>query len=942
MTEHHIDELLQRCSSLPYGAQLNDLLAQALELAEREVDLVAEYRVRLLQADACAMGGDSTGLLGNFRWCLDRYDQDPQTYPSDPGDGADLLWQYKWMAALLSADPQIPAQEIHALLDEMSGHYRRAGLGQSAVATARFEVAVANGWMEQAADSYAELIVQDQDDYAHCEACVLALKISYLLATNEPGSALELLDSLLDGDQNCGQEPGNAIAQSLVPLLRAGRWRETKALHVRSYEAGRREPDNLGLVAHHLQYLVVTGNLTRALRIAQRHLPWLAHDPMAQNEHLAFLGALALLCDRLSATGLGELAVPGSEAAGLREFFGPQTQAVPAQQLAPLAWAAASELAARFDTRNGNEFATAGIRAMAELATEHRDLVWEEDIWLTACSPLPSPQSAAEYLRRAREYTSCTNPQLALLDITAGLALPGSADLQAGLEQLAMILQLDAQNAERAEKHLAAYCDALHRAGYAPLAAMLEENGLAMHRDGSAEQLSSLLHARASKPQDLITRVYIDTWLAHAHMRHDQFDLAQDCATSAQQAALDLLAVQAGDDVRDSLLHNLYSIRIILAAGTGEVAELEPLVHSWRRFTPTDNSLAQVQFFLAQLALEASNPATGLEYAQRALAVFAGYQDRERAIRAADFSATLLLENDQPERAIERLRFGLHQARLAESDQLLALLFRLAQVHVDQGEAHEAIDYLNRALDESADALTPTERGEIHDLLGEAQGQSEQFPQAAESWERAVEYFATAGNTLRELQCAEKLVNIHLVSGNFVEAHALAERLVPLAESLSDEHGIQPTLNALMLLATVQETSGDGAVAASFNSATSLAAQHGQTQLQAQILVKYAQWRGSNEEFQEAVSLMLESAHLFEQVNQESNAAQGVGAAASYLALAGRHEEAMLLFEQSLDSQIEDPLAERTLRLRLADSLDKLDKPVEAEEQRQRAEELRN
>ena len=52
----------------------------------------------------------------------------------------------------------------------------------------------------------------------------------------------------------------NAIGAALLPMLRAGRGRQTKALHVRSYQAARHDPDNLGLVAHHLIYLVVTGN----------------------------------------------------------------------------------------------------------------------------------------------------------------------------------------------------------------------------------------------------------------------------------------------------------------------------------------------------------------------------------------------------------------------------------------------------------------------------------------------------------------------------------------------------------------------------------------------------------------------------------------------------------------------------------------------------------
>ena len=939
MSEPHIDELLQRCASLPYGPQLDELLDQALDWAEQAQDAQAEYRVRLLQADACAMSGDSTGLLGNFRWCLDRYDQDPQAYPSDPGDGADLLWQYKWMAAVLSADPQIPAAEIHGLLDEMHGHYLRAGLGGSAVLTARFEVAFANGWMDQAAALYAKIGKQDEDGYSHCEACIRSLQMCYLFATGAREQGLELLEELLAHDFSCGQEPANAIGAALIELLRAGRVKETKDLHVRSYQVCRRDPDNLGLVAHHLHYLVATGNLSRALSIAERHLPWLAHDPMAQREHLAFLSALGLLCGKLTESGLGEVRLRGSQEAPLAEFFGHHEQPVRLDVLGPLAWRAAWELAARFDERNVNDWTTRRVQAVADLATEHWELSWEEDAWLPRHRPAPVPERAGEFLRRARESGSCGATERALADIMLGLAGGPPPDVAAGLHQLALVLELGAGNEQRARTHLRGYLLALSRAGYGPLALLLAEYGLSIHRDGTPEQLSALLHAQQTGSPDLATEVYVGTWLTHAQMRHDQFDQAQASCAAILPRALELTRCHAGNDVRDWLLHNLYSVRIVLASTAQGVRQLEPLVLAWRKYNPTDTSLAQVQFFLAQLLSQGPGAEVGLDYAERALSVFAAFQDRDRAIAAADHTATVLCEAGQLDRAKERLRFGLHQAELAESSERPALLFRLAQLHVESGETFEALDYLMLLL-EDAHQLAAGEHAEIHDLMGEAHALGEQFQDAAQNWEQATALFAATANPVRELQTAEKLVNIYLLTGMFDEAQELAERLVPLGQALQEAQGITPALNALMLLATVQEATGEGDTAGSFTSATQLAAEHGQTQLQAQIVVKHAQWAGGAEDYAQAVSLMLQAAQLFEEAGQESNAAQGIGAAASYLAKDARHEEAVLLFDQSLQHSIEDPAAERTLRLRLAESLAALGEPDRARVQRERADRL--
>lgn len=938
MNEHYVEELLQRCAALPYGPQLNELLERVLELAEQTGDALVEYRVRLLQADACAMSGDSTGLLANFRWCLDRHDQDPKSFPSDPGDGADLLWQYRWLVAVLSADPQIPAEELHGLLEEMQRHYRRAGLGELSVLTARFEVAFANGWMDQAASLYARLRDPDEDDSSYCQACTRSLEISYLFATGHAARGLELLDEMLLHDGGCGQEPAHAIGAALLPMLRAGRGRQTKALHVRSYQAARHDPDNLGLVAHHLIYLVVTGNLERALFLAQRHLPWLAHDPMAQREHLAFLSALALLCGALAERGLGDLELRGSDADALAEFLGEHDQPVRIEQAATLAREAAYELAARFDARNGNDYSTRRVEAVAGLRTGQWHLAWDEDPWLAAHQPVGTPVRAEQYLRRARERMACGQQDPALRDVLHGLQAAPPADVAAGLHQLAMILQLGAGNEQQAAEHLRHYLRQLSRAGYGPLARMLEGYGLDLHRDGTPGQLSALLHAHADGQRDEITGLYVATWLAHARMRHDQFEQAARLCEAAHPQVLDLVATRAGDDVRDSLLHNYYSIRIVLASEHADTAALDPLVLAWRKYNPTDNSLAQVRLFLAQLAAEAGEPDDALEHAERALSVFIAYGDRERAIRAADFSATELLKAGRIDRAKERLRLGLHQAELSESDQKPALRFRLSQLHVDSGEPYEAGDYLSQALAEPGDELGEAERAQLLDLMGDGQGMSERFDDAIDSWEQAAELFEATGNAARYLQTAEKLVNVYLLTGEFAAAQELAEQMVPLGRELADTAGVQPALDALMLLATVQEATGEGDTAEVFSTAATLAARHEQPQLQAQVLVKHAQWASAAGREPQSVRLMLQAAELFEQLGLESDEAQCIGAAAGYLGRAERHEEAVLLFEQALGQPLGGTAAERTLRLRMADSLDALQRPEQAAAQRLLAE----
>lgn len=939
MSEERIEELLTLCVSLPYGEQRSELLEEALAMAEQSGREDLEYRVRLLLADACAMAGDSTGLLGNFRWCLDRFASSPQRFPADPGDGADLLWQYKWMPALLSSDPQIPAAELRQLLVEMAGHYRQAGAGLSAVHTAGFEMALANGWLEQAAGELAALEETTPDAYSHCEACLRSSIISYHLATGSQVLALAELDELLAGGESCGQEPEHAIGACLLALLRAGRGAQTKALHIRSYQAARREPQNLGLAASHIIYLAATGNLTRAVQLVERHLPLLARDPMAQREHLLFLCALGLTCQKLGEQQLGGLPISGSNLAELDEFLGRHATVLPADVLAPLAWAAARELAGRFDERNANTVMSEQVDKITALAAAGWDLDWESDSSLSP-TPVPAPSNAAGWLSRAREYTAAGDTVRAAADAQRGLGQHPPADVAAGLHQLLMVLELGSGNEVSAREHLGAYCRALGAAGHRALAQLLEGEGLELHVDGSTEQLHALARLHTAGSPDRLVRVYTGTWLAHALMRHDDFEQAATLAGTTHRAALELIARMPADDVRDALLHNLYSIRIILASAEAEPQELEPLIRAWRKYNPTANSLAQVRNFMGQLASGDGQAQLALEYTDAALEVFLGYTDRQRAISAADFSAELLLELGEPEAARERLRLGLGQATRAEDPQRFAFLFRLAQLHVQAEEPYEAIDYLQQALENGHQVLGERELGEVHDLLAQGYAMSEQLPEAAGHWRQALAIFAATGEGLRELQAGEQLANAHLMFGEHEQAEQLSTRLVALAQSLSEEHGIAVLLNVLMLQAAVQEAAGTGAAEQSYRQAAELAAEHRQEALLAQILVRHAQYAGGEQDFAQAVSLMLQAANHFEDLGQESSAAQAIGAAASYLALDERHQEAVMLFEQSLEREIGEPGAEQTLRHRLADSLDALGQNARAATERRLAEQL--
>ena len=140
-TTEELEHLIDEAAEAMWGPELSSILEKALALAVEQCDESGEYRVRLLTGNNAQMTGDTDTLLTNFAWCLAKYDQDPATFPNEPDQGSDLMWQFKWMVGVLGADPQFSTEQINAVIQEMDQHYRRANLGVSGVVMARFESA---------------------------------------------------------------------------------------------------------------------------------------------------------------------------------------------------------------------------------------------------------------------------------------------------------------------------------------------------------------------------------------------------------------------------------------------------------------------------------------------------------------------------------------------------------------------------------------------------------------------------------------------------------------------------------------------------------------------------------------------------------------------------------------------------------------------------------
>ena len=111
-------------------------------------------------------------------------------------------------------------------------------------------------------------------------------------------------------------------------------------------------------VGRHLEFLGVTGNYSRGLALLQRYQRDLLVDRLDTLGHFGVLSGTWVLLAATVRAGFGEVKVPGSVTAELVAVYGELSGDGSDHTVAALAErcrTAATELAARYDVRNGND-----------------------------------------------------------------------------------------------------------------------------------------------------------------------------------------------------------------------------------------------------------------------------------------------------------------------------------------------------------------------------------------------------------------------------------------------------------------------------------------------------------------------------------------------------------------------------------------------------------
>jgi hypothetical protein len=340
--------LLTEADQLRDGPAKIALYQEAVALADAHQDLEFAFRIRKAMLAVCLGADQSELMLVNFTWCLAQCDRDPAEFSIFR-----IMWEFRWVVSSLPTFPEIPRTKIEEMRAEMWSRYERVGASPRSYWLMSRKMAVDMGDPEAAVDAHREWRKSPTDSLTDSTETERGFELTYRLFRREFTRALAIAEPFLTRKLWSEHFEGQACADVLLPMLRAGRAAEAMPYHRRGYKLRSEILRHLDSIAKHIEFLALTDNLPRAARLFQKHLPDALRSTNLFNR-LKFLADTLPLLDRLKKASKGsmKLRVPAE---------------CPAETVAEVRdwqFAAAGELARQFDERNGNDYLAEQLAAV--------------------------------------------------------------------------------------------------------------------------------------------------------------------------------------------------------------------------------------------------------------------------------------------------------------------------------------------------------------------------------------------------------------------------------------------------------------------------------------------------------------------------------------------------------------------------------------------------
>ena len=930
-----IKDLFEQIDQMYWSPQERQLVERAIALAQEIGDEELEYQARMRLTASASQTGDNDAMLSSFAWCLAKYDSDPRRFPAEPVDGAaDLLWQFKWMAGALTRNPVFDLTQIKEILADMESHYRKAGLGLSGVYTARFEHLWRTGQIEEAKQLRTLLAATPQDSHSHCDACGRGNMAEFAFELGEEADALRIVDEIVEGGFSCAEEPEGALGATLVAKLRVGRLEDARVDHSRSYRMSRDNPDRIGIVANNIEFCAITGNEARGLAMVERHIRWLAHDPLDIGGHFSLLLAIGVVLLAVINAGHGDQIVRGASSEDLDVFFPPRDTPWTVAQLEPAVWEAAAKIAAAFDARNQNDYVSSKIAAAKALLAEHYDVPIHSDSFLAAPPPaLTEPTTAAEWLRLAITYKVSGMPQEAVM--AGQKVLESAASNEQRIKAFGLIASglTELEQYDEARSALANRIELLRANGQTLNADVQERMGLALFgkiEDADLDTLHQIVKTWDQPPG--VELAIVQLTLAAELFGRGPADEQE------YEFACDLVRKAVENSVLDTDLHSEALLTFASSpasswdeavAACGDLLE-QDLPDGLRAATLR----TRARFYGAAELYE-----NGVSDADEATRINATLRFHGSTASAAGLAGRLLLDAERPAEAVTRYQYAIREAELvSEGSGHIGLTFGLAQAMMASGHPMEAVELFTEVNNaELENDTAPGERAETLSWLGRAYFDFERYGNAVTCFSDAAELYEEAE---QNVDAAGELLRLGRIFRDFEEYEDAETALTKGIELLVENESNPLLLRLLEARGDVRCRSENEAGLADFDQALAIATADDQPWFVADMLDSKARGHAALNQYGLAVAAFLTASDAFKSSDDPFSAARAEFFAAQITKdeLEQSQEAVPVMFgalELVKESDREEALdLQNAIILRLGDTLEELGRIIEANEVR--------
>lgn len=794
-----LQQLVDTISQTPLGEEETAMVRKALALAEQYDLPVWAYKLRMWLNQSVFVTGDTDALLSSFTKTLAIHDSNPEKFPLVTDDGTQLLFQYKWVAEELNNSPAYSLAQIHAIYADMERRFRESGASPAGYLQVRFSSATERGEWDDAARFYGELQSAPRDDLSHCEACFRSAAAMYHNEIGEPERALELYEEIFSGRFTCGDEPEHSEARAMYLYLRRGDetrgdLEHAKALHHKSLAALRRNPDPGSMLLTHIDFCVLTGNVARALELAEGRMKSFETPLLNVAFQFRALTILARLADALVAEGEGERLIRGTSAPYISRLLDViESRERTAVEIAPLAWARAKRIAAQFDERNGNSYYESMLERAQDAERIDVQLGFEQfeapEPEPESAVPAAEPNSVLEHVAAVRnavrvDYSAAVDLYRRGLALASAAADSGTPDPDA-VELVLALLNVPSELVPAGAPAFDMLLDDLARVGSPRLAGVIGGFGprfleglSADDRPQILEQAQEISEAEPSGAAVLLlegANLLALPGQEDAARALELTQIAQKFAAGTvtrQRIALasasfaldtgELSAVARALKIAEENSFGAYLLDANLAFLTGTLAYLEH--HPEQGVAAMEEAVA--------LALKAGNKEAAWRYLVRKANVQGNVGSRPDAIRTIRRALRLLAQT--PERE--------------EHEKGLNLL--LGRFLLDAGDPNGALEPLTQVLDahfsNGPDQVEdPEGLLEVLRYVGEAAFAAGDYQQAYSAWNYALTVASEAERTSDEFGVALRLSGF-LVQMEDEDAVGLADRALELARGMND------------------------------------------------------------------------------------------------------------------------------------------------------------